>query len=70
MALTQGDSGAAVERFQWALIRWDGNCLIPDLPDGNYRPTTSSAVVRFQEDYGLPLTGEIDGVTAALLLSL
>jgi len=70
VALTRGDSGTAVERLQWALIRWDGNCLIPDLPDGNYGLTTASAVVRFQEDYGLPLTGEIDGVTAALLLSL
>jgi peptidoglycan hydrolase-like protein with peptidoglycan-binding domain len=35
--------------------------------DGAFGPRTSSAVVRFQRDYGLPVTGRLDRPTRASL---
>jgi peptidoglycan hydrolase-like protein with peptidoglycan-binding domain len=35
--------------------------------DGAFGPQTSSAVSRYQQDYGLPVTGRLDGNTRASL---
>ncbi len=40
----------------------------PGNVDGKWGPNTSGAVTRFQEDYSLPVTGQLDDVTKEYLL--
>lgn len=67
--LGKGSSGKAVVEFQNRLLVWDADALPQWGPDGDYGQETIVAVKRFQEEQGLNPTGDIDGVTAALLPS-
>ena len=66
MTLKRGDSGNAVKLFQQCLnTQGAGQNLTVD---GAYGTQTVAAVKRYQNAAGLPITGEIDGITAALLV--
>ena len=66
--LTRGSKGAAVKRFQQALQAWEPSALPEHGADADYGTETVDWVGRYQEAMGLPATGHIDGITAALLL--
>lgn len=62
--LSYGSSGKAVRRVQellTALGYYEGKV------SGNYLDGTQTAISHFQRDYGLPVTGEVDLETSALL---
>lgn len=66
VTLKRGDKGDAVAKFQRALNAWN-----PDLGlvvDKVFGPATESGVKSYQHAADLSESGEIDGVTAALLL--
>jgi len=65
--LTKGAEGMAVTQFQKALLAWDSKSLPKYGADGDYGTETVVAVKAFQKAAGLQETGNIDGVTAALL---
>lgn len=68
--LTQGAEGEAVAVLQRQLVVWNNDAL-PDFgADGEFGGETVVWVRNFQDQYGLPSTGSIDGLTAALLLGL
>lgn len=69
MALKAGDKGEAVRRHQAALQAWSAKLLPDHGPDGSYGDETTNGVKAYQEAAGLPATGEIDGITSALLLT-
>lgn len=64
MTLKQGDRGNAVSRFQQALAATGANIVA----DGIFGPATEAAVRTYQGHANLPQTGQIDGITGALLL--
>ena len=66
MTLKRGDRGNAVRKFQQALVAWNPNVLASGA-DGIYGEETFQAVARYQRAAELPPSGNIDGVTAALL---
>ena len=69
--LTEGDSGYAVARVQKALngyIDKFATHLEPVTVDKVYGPQTKAAVAIYQKGDGLPATGNVDGVTMALLM--
>lgn len=73
MVLKRGAKGRAVALFQRALQAEEAGQGHPDpLPrfgaDGDYGDETVEAVKRYQRGAQVPETGEIDGVTAALLV--
>lgn len=68
MSLRPGDQGAAVRKFQEALLGWSAQALPRYGADGDFGGETETWVRRFQNSQDLPQTGVIDGVTAALLL--
>jgi len=65
--LTRGAKGEAVTRLQKRLLAWDEDALPKDGADGSYGGETIEWVKKYQEALGLEATGDIDGVTAALL---
>ena len=65
--LKPGDGGELVRRLQTALIR-AGYPLPRYGADGKYGAETAAAVREFQRISGIPVTGECDPVTWALLL--
>jgi hypothetical protein len=65
--LGDGSEGKAVVEFQNRILAWDPDALPKWGADGDYGNETITAVKRFQEEQGLEPTGNIDGVTAALL---
>ncbi len=65
--LKKGAGGMAVTQFQKALLAWDPKSLPKYGADGDYGSETVTAVKAFQKAAGLEETGNIDGVTAALL---
>jgi N-acetylmuramoyl-L-alanine amidase len=65
--LGEGSKGNAVTEFQKRILVWDPDALPKWGADGDYGNETITAVKRFQEEQGLDATGNIDGVTAALL---
>lgn len=67
MTLKKGDKGAAVTLFQKALIAWEPQALPQFGADGDYGNETAAWVANYQKAAELNQTGEIDGVTAALL---
>ena len=66
--LKQGSKGAAVKQFQQALQAWEPAALPKHGADGDYGTETVDWVGKYQEALGLPVTGNIDGITAALLV--
>lgn len=67
MALKPGDRGNAVKAIQQALNKWKP--ALDVLDDGIYGPGLTAAVKTYQQAANLPVTGAVDGVTAALLLT-
>ena len=67
--LQRGVKGSAVERFQQYLLVWDPAALPEHGADGGYGTETVDWVKKYQEAMGLPVTGNIDGVTAAMLVT-
>jgi hypothetical protein len=67
--LQRGVKGSAVERFQQCLLVWDSAALPEHGADGGYGTETVDWVKKYQEAMGLPVTGNIDGVTAAMLVT-
>jgi peptidoglycan hydrolase-like protein with peptidoglycan-binding domain len=67
--LQRGVKGSAVERFQQYLLVWNPEALPEHGADGGYGSETVEWVKKYQEAMGLPVTGNIDGVTAALLVT-
>jgi hypothetical protein len=68
--LKKGSRGRAVEYFQGRLLIWNSNALPEHGADGAYGEETKGWVSRFQTEMGIDATGNIDGVTAALLRGL
>jgi hypothetical protein len=68
MALSKGAGGPAVTTFQIALLNHDPDSLPRFGSDGDFGNETVAAVQAFQDEAGLPVTGSIDGITAAMLL--
>lgn len=62
-------AGTGVERAQLGLLAWDPAALPRWGADGRYGAEAAEWVGRFQADHGIKATGEVDGVTMALLLS-
>ena len=65
--LTRGSKGKAVERIQRSLQVWDPAALPEHGADGGYGLETIEWVKKYQEAMGLPSTGNVDGLTAAML---
>ncbi len=68
VALKNGDRGEAVRRFQTALKGWNARSLPRFGADGDYGGETEEWVRNFQSAHDLNVSGQIDGVTGALLL--
>jgi peptidoglycan hydrolase-like protein with peptidoglycan-binding domain len=68
--LKKGSRGKAVTYFQGRILIWNDTALPQHGADGDYGDETSDWVQRFQSDMGIDPTGNIDGVTAALLRGL
>lgn len=66
MVLKQGDVGNAVRLFQRTLNAQGAGQGMAET--GTFGPETTEAVRRYQRAANLPETGQIDGVTAALLV--
>lgn len=62
--LKLGDTGNAVARYQQGLV----NQNLLEKSDGIFGPQTEAAVAAYQRNANLPVTGQIDGITGALLL--
>lgn len=67
MVLKRGQHGAAVTHFQKRLMAWNGEALPEHGADGDYGAETEVWIRKYQEAAALEVTGNIDGVTAALL---
>jgi hypothetical protein len=67
MTLKVPDRGNAVRAIQQALNKWQPALNVVE--DGIYGPGLTAAVKTYQQSADLPVTGEVDGVTAALLLT-
>ena len=65
--LAAGARGELVRRVQARLA--ERGCD-PRGIDGDYGPDTATAVTAFQEDVGLPVTGEVDGATWRALFEI
>jgi hypothetical protein len=70
MVIRVGMQGVAVRRFQQALRRWNPQALPRFGADGHYGGETVDWVSRFQTAMQIDVTGQIDGITAALLLEV
>lgn len=68
VTLKAGDRGNAVKAVQRALNKWQPTLDVLD--DGIYGPGLTAAVKKYQTSANLPATGDVDGVTAALLLTV
>ena len=69
--LKEGDTGFAVAKVQKALNGYAAMwvpTLEPLETDGIYGPATAAVVKTYQAGDGLPATGNVDGVTMALLM--
>lgn len=66
MILKPGDRGNVVRAIQKALNRFQPALLVAE--DGIYGPGLTAAVKAYQTSANLPVTGDVDGVTAAFLL--
>ncbi|MBT8241433.1 MAG: peptidoglycan-binding protein, partial [Acidimicrobiia bacterium] len=66
--LTKGSKGEAVVRLQKALQAWNSGALPKHGPDGSYGNETIEWVKQYQQEMGLQASGNIDGITAALLV--
>ncbi len=64
--LAYGAEGEAVTLIQQLLIDLG---YLDTKATGKYREATQKAVKQFQSEYGLPVTGEVDGETEVLLLN-
>ncbi|MDH3190129.1 MAG: M15 family metallopeptidase [Acidimicrobiia bacterium] len=66
--LTKGAKGAAVKQFQESLKSWNASALPKYGADGSYGAEMIEWVKKYQTEKGIPDTGNLDGVTAALLV--
>lgn len=62
-------TGKAVEKAQQGLLAWNPSALPRWGADGEFGGEAAEWTRAFQEDHGLPVTGEVDGITFGLLLS-
>lgn len=67
MALKNGDEGAAVGKFQRALMVWNPAALPKYGADGDFGGETEEWVRKYQQAAEISQTGQIDGVTGSLL---
>ena len=65
-SLAYGDDGEAVTLIQQMLIDLG---YLDTKATGKYREATQKAVRQFQSEYGLEVTGEVDGETEVMLLN-
>jgi len=68
--LHRGDEGSAVEKMQRGLLIWKPDCLLEWGADGDFGEETEKAVMAFQADVGLPVTGIYDEATRKALTSI
>jgi N-acetyl-anhydromuramyl-L-alanine amidase AmpD len=68
IVLKRGDEGDAVAVFQRALQGWSGKALPRYGADKDFGQETEDWVKAYQRAADIPVTGRIDGVTAALLV--
>jgi hypothetical protein len=66
--LTRGSKGNAVALHQRALLAWKADALPQWGADADFGAETETAVKRYQKAADLEQTGNIDGLTSALLL--
>ena len=65
--LCRGDKGDDVRAMQRNLLLWDRDCLPKYGADGDFGGETETALKRFQEAKGLPVTGICDAATEKAL---
>ena len=63
--MRQGQKGRSIKQFQRLLNKHGFECR----PDGDFGPKTQQAVKEFQQSKSIPVTGEVDELTWAALLS-
>lgn len=68
--LHRGDEGSAVTAMQRALLIWKPDCLPEWGADGDFGKETEKAVMVFQVDAGLPVTGIYDEATRKALTGI
>ena len=66
--LKRGDAGNAVTKLQKALQAWDSRALPQYGADGDFGAETETWVKHYQFAADLPQTGQVGGVTMALLM--
>lgn len=67
MVLKNGDGGAAVQKFQQALLAWNPAALPNYGADGDFGGETEEWVRKYQQAADVTQTGQIDGLTGSLL---
>ena len=68
--LRRGDEGSAVRKMQEALLIWKPDCLPECGADGDFGSETEKAIMAFQADAGLPVSGVYDEATRKALTSI
>ncbi len=68
MAITKGAKGSAVKTVQEALLEDDPEALPTFGVDSDFGGETELALKAYQQKAGLPVTGKVDGLTAAFLV--
>lgn len=68
--LSKGDYGSAVTEMQKLLLKWNEYCLPEWGADGDFGTETQTAVMAFQREHGLPVTGIYDQATRSALQNL
>lgn len=68
--LSKGDYGSAVTEMQKLLLKWNEYCLPEWGADGDFGTETQTAVMAFQRERGLPVTGVYDEATRSALQNL
>lgn len=66
--LRRGDSGPEVETMQQLLLKWNPKYLPEYGADGDFGKETEDAVMSFQKEKGLPVTGVYDAATEKTLM--
>ncbi len=62
-----GETSEQVKELQLKLLKWNPECLPKYGADGNYGSETMAAILEFQKEYSIEMTGKYDTITEALL---